>query len=318
MWIYLKGVVRGRIIIFPKKMMEKKILFLTDLKNDYFSKEMKNIDVQQHYRYINKLFKIIRRIHYKLKLPLFSLWMENWKKHINNYDIVIIRASILTPPIVKYINNANSSIRVIVWFSNPVSQNYRVEPYKNLKCELWSFDKDNCIKYNLKYNTQFYFSSIKLPKNDILYDVFFVGANKGRLNKLLEIENNLKTKGLRTYFHITATKLERNPIYKKRIPYKSILDYISKSNVILDINQENQSGLTLRPLEALFFSKKLITNNKNIIHYDFYNKNNIFILGLDDPDEIIDFIKSPYKKINEEIVQRYDFNNWIKRFIYEK
>ncbi|MBP5204804.1 oligosaccharide biosynthesis protein Alg14, partial [Candidatus Saccharibacteria bacterium] len=60
--------------------------------------------------------------------------------------------------------------------------------------------------------------------------------------------------------------------------------------------------------------KKLITDNSNIVDYNFYRPENIFIIGKDDPGRLKDFISSPYKKINQKIVDYYEFENWIKRF----
>ena len=75
---------------------------------------------------------------------------------------------------------------------------------------------------------------------------------------------------------------------------------LSQSNCILDYNQEGQVGLTLRPMEALFLEKKLITNNKDIKNYDFYNPSNIFILGENNIEDIKEFINKPYEKVEQK------------------
>ena len=82
--------------------------------------------------------------------------------------------------------------------------------------------------------------------------------------------------------------------------------------------KNGQEGLTLRVLEALFYSKKLITNNKNIKKYDFYNPNNIFIWGVDDEKNLLNFINSDYITIEENILNRYSYDSWINRFINYK
>lgn len=38
-------------------------------------------------------------------------------------------------------------------------------------------------------------------------------------------------------------------------------------NTILELNISGQSGLTLRTMEALFYHKKLITNNENVKNF---------------------------------------------------
>jgi hypothetical protein len=75
-----------------------------------------------------------------------------------------------------------------------------------------------------------------------------------------------------------------------------------------------QTGLTLRPMESIFFEKKLITNHLTISDYDFYDKSNIFILGKDDLNNLSYFLKQPYNRLPAKLVDGYDFNTWLKRF----
>ena len=51
----------------------------------------------------------------------------------------------------------------------------------------------------------------------------------------------------------------------------------SNSRCVLDSAQEGQMGLTIRVLEALGAKKKLITTNEDIVNYDFYNEENIYV-----------------------------------------
>ncbi len=87
-----------------------------------------------------------------------------------------------------------------------------------------------------------------------------------------------------------------------------------KSKSILDFVSIGQSGLTIRPLEALFLKKKLITNDKFIKNFDFYHPDNVFILGKDKMEYLSDFLEKPFIEIEESITSKYDFSNWIKRF----
>ncbi len=60
-------------------------------------------------------------------------------------------------------------------------------------------------------------------------------------------------------------------------------------------------------LEALFFNKKLITNNPNVVKYNFYNSNNIMIIE-DKVDNVSfnEFINSSYQEIEQSIKNEYD------------
>jgi hypothetical protein len=74
-----------------------------------------------------------------------------------------------------------------------------------------------------------------------------------------------------------------------------------KTNCILEVVQNNQAAVTLRTLEAIYYGKKLLTNNKNIKKYSFYNPKYIQVFS--DVNEIdFDFVK---KKIDV----RYEYHN---------
>lgn len=81
----------------------------------------------------------------------------------------------------------------------------------------------------------------------------------------------------------------------------------------MDIVQKGQVGLTLRIMEALFYNKNVITNNRSIQDMKIYDKNNIYILGLDDRD-LVEFIKESICEWDEELKKQYVFNAWLHRF----
>jgi hypothetical protein len=63
--------------------------------------------------------------------------------------------------------------------------------------------------------------------------------------------------------------------------------------------------------EALGFKKKLITNNQDIINYDFYNPNNIFIISESNYEVPSIFFETDYIEVSPEIINRYGLNNWL-------
>ena len=281
----------------------------------------RNVDVCTAFKRFNSVFVLlIRKYYLLLRLPYPEIWFGEWVKYFkkNNYSIIIIHASNSSRFIADYISNYTKN-RVIFWYWNPVVGSVDPNKVTNPKIEKWSFDKADCIKYNMKYNTQYYFENIEISNNTPEQDVFFVGADKGRLASLLRLEKQFNDLNITTYFHITPTthwlknKIKSN--FKPRISYENVLQLISQSKSILDIVQENQSGLTLRPMEALMFSKKLITNDSEIAEYDFYHKNNIFILGKDNLEYLSLFINTPYHQIDDNIKNQYDFSNWILNFL---
>lgn len=296
----------------------KKILFLNgNKKSEFYNNERNKYEgvlAESIFKNNKTSSKIIRRLIHKLKLPGLPSLFGSWKYDIEKYDLFIISTSIYSPQIAKYIRKKTDK-KIIHWYWNPIVDDISPDKLKENNCEIWSFDKNDSQKYNLNYTPTYYFERIKLPNISIENDVYFVGADKGRIEQLIEIENLLKSKNIKTNFHIIKSKDSNTENYnfRKKVSYNSVLKEIARSKVILDYVQDGQSGLTQRPMESIFFEKKLITNDKNIYKCDFYNKNNIFILGKDDISKIYDFINTPYTKIDNCILKKYDFKNWIHR-----
>lgn len=269
------------------------------------------------YKQIPAVLRAIRRIQIDLDLPFVSPWMSSWKYDLHGCETVIIPASRITPPVVRFIAVRHPSVRIIVWYSNPVDKSVRLDRFSEADCEIWSFDEEDCKRYGLKYNTQYYFNDIPLQSEEYEFDVFFVGGDKGRIEDLIRIHDVLRNLGVTSYFHITSAGKASDKyrdVYRKRIPYSQVIRTIARCRAILDFVSEGQSGLTLRPLEALFFRKKLITNDTRIMDREFYRRENIFVYGKDSLDGLPGFLSTPYQTVEEEILNKYDFDAWLERF----
>ena len=264
--------------------------------------------------------KFIQFVGIYLFSPILFLIYGDWKYKINSYDVFIVTSRRSAKYALKLIKKkTKNKKRIIIWYWNIVTKE-ELDPilYKKKGYEVWTFDSNDAEKYGMQYNNTYYFDNFDL-KNQDLYDIMYVGVEKkGRIDIINNVKKICDKYNLKYNFNIV-----RNPNYKSsyNIEYSDNLDYfeilklVGKSKAILDLNNSNQVGLTLRPLEALFFQKKLITNNKNIINYDFYSSDNIFILDVDSISDLPEFLNKKYKKIEKKIIEKYVFSNWLKRLI---
>ena len=98
------------------------------------------------------------------------------------------------------------------------------------------------------------------------------------------------------------------------IPYTEVQKKIINSKAILEVMQDGQNGYTLRTMESLFFSRKLITDNKAIMEAPFYNKNNIFVIDVDSIDYMTTFLNLPYDGSVRKYQNEFNLNQWFHNF----
>lgn len=296
-----------------------KCLFLVAA--DYYLYDViadENTIVRQQFKVLkNKFMRGIRRAHYLSKIPGFEFWFNNLKNiDFSTVDIIVIISRNYADVLYKRLKKKTDK-KIVFWYANPIEKEGIFLPDLGIPKEIvYSFDKTDCSKYGLKYNSQFYTRKLRVSHMDIKYDVLFVGKDKGRLQQLKSIENYFREMGLRTLFYIVGdTKKASNKTYRSYISYEEILKLIAQSRIILDFNQEGQSGLTLRPLEAVFFEKKLITNNMSIKSECIYDPRNIKIVDYNNFFVEYDWLNSSYVGSNYNNKEYYDFENWVNRFL---
>ena len=270
------------------------------------------------YRPVNKLLRAIRRVWVRCRLPFQSVWYNDWKNQVKKAEIVIVHISSLTMDVAAYINKLNPDCKVIAWYWNVVRKNTAPNKIKG-DAELWSFDPEDCRKYNMHFNHQYYFSSLVMKSDTIENDVYYCGSDAGRGEKLVKIYNELKELGLKVKFRIVDPHYPGIPesIKSSYVSYEDIRADIAKSNAVVEIIRNGQSGATLRTMEALFFGKKLITNNIKVADEDFYDMDTILIYDDQHSVELSDFINSGNPIIDCHRYEQYDFDHWLKRFVIE-
>lgn len=301
--------------------MKKKLILVNNENNEYFSEDIPYCYLR--FLYVSNSFinRIARKIFLKLKIDsAISFIFRTWIKDVNNIDTIILFDTGNAPYISSFLRRKFPEKRIIIWYWNPVSGSIPYENFDSKGLEFWSFDPTDCEKYGFKYNTQFFISknSNKVFSGLNQQDVFYVGADKNRSKILADLKRIFDENNISYYFNLVKFHNSTNEFgieYMKPLSYAAVIENIKNSKVIVDLVADEQTGLTLRPLEALFYKKKLITNMKTIKQYDFYNQHNIFIIGMDNDDTLKQFIESDYDESNhEELTFKYEFRSWVDRF----
>ena len=203
----------------------------------------------------------------------------------------------------------------------------------------FSFDPEDCKKYNLDFRPLFYPDSFRIPKikdtNSFKFRLAFLGTlHSDRFDLFNKIEKSLLPQSqIFSYFfiqnflvYVYKVYIEKSlkPIPLRKLNFSPLTEeeirkiYI-KSEYILDINHPNQKGLTLRTFEAIGLNRKLITTNENIRDYYFYDPHLIHIIDRRELKKLnlpINEERQNFNVLDEKFMSALSLNGWI-RSIFE-
>lgn len=292
----------------------------------------------------NSLIKAIIRINKKLIGRYIKKYFENIMKTVSGkkYDLVFLisgQSLSLSENMISELKACQPCAEFILyqWDSH---KNFpyikRIQKYFD-RC--YSFDKDdveensNLIFLPLFYGKQ-YEEIGKVKQHYFKYDLCFVGTAHPKKYKFVNMVSkklkNIYPKQYIYYFFpsrlvyfyrkIKSTEFKKahyNEFHYNRLTDKEMTKLITHSKCIIDSSQDGQSGLTIRVLEALGAKRKLITYNNDIINYDFYKPENIYVYK-NDIDTHNVFFRKPYIDIDDSIYNKYSLRNWLRKIIYNE
>ncbi|MCD1124791.1 hypothetical protein LPW36_01870 [Jinshanibacter sp. LJY008] len=278
--------------------------------------------------------KILLRLNVSVLISYFI--HRYYLKKINSFFsfypdyILFINPESVTPEIMSYIKNIFPETKVIVYMWDSINNKKNSYQYINVVDRFFTFDNQDSLIYpkiifQPLFFTEEYSEMRKNKKNELKF--CFIGTlHSGRFNLVKHISSFFKNDHYGFSFFYCPSEIlflfkrvftkEMSGVSLRDVSFEPIndellLDMISKSEFVIDISHPSQSGLTMRTIEMLGAEKKLITTNTNVSSYDFYDKQNICIV---DPNNIFideDFIRLPYKPIDEEIYLKYSLSSWI-------
>lgn len=243
-----------------------------------------------------------------------------------------LRADTFTTELIEF--TKEHSNKVIAYHWDGLKRFNDIFPRISLFDDFFVFDPNdiaNHPEYQLKLISNFYFNLQSLPKpkaiNNQKKTVYFLGAHlPQRVSMIVNLMNKLQREDIDLKFYIgkpeksaLIKQYENHPVIflEKGISYEENLKLVSEADIVVDLVNRVHKGLSFRAFEALYYKKKLITNNAEIANYDFYHPANIFIFDENaiDLDEINTFLNSAIVDVAEEIYKKYALSNWIKNIL---
>lgn len=282
-----------------------------------------------------------------IKLSLFHYKYPNFKAKLTNFfSKIILRKNIKKNKteefILSQINEKGYFDKIIVINPERISKKCHLLIKKNTSCyiaylydsidryntkdliyghvfdEIFSFDKKDAIRYNLKFLPNYIHFKKKenkpiTPINKI-FSISSIDERYSIIDKFIAYFNEHSITHETIFFDkkIPRRKIKSATYTKVKLNQEQIQEKIENSEIVLDILRKNQTGISFRIFDALAFEKKIITTNKSVRDFDFYNPNNILIVDSKDINIPNDFLNSAYIKLPDYILNKYSLENWIK------
>ncbi|MBO0462512.1 MULTISPECIES: oligosaccharide biosynthesis protein Alg14 [unclassified Enterococcus] len=242
-------------------------------------------------------------------------FMSSFQQQLKQYKLIIFLDYGFDVAFASRIR-PHTQAKIILFFWNHFKEEHH-QLLKKAEAEtaiddIFHFDILEAKKLGIKHNSSFYSKDMPLPKAEVTTDLFFGATDNGRKQRADDYRSAFEQLGVSTNFYILPSRGNDQEGY---LTYTEYLQKTNGSKGILELLREGQSGVTLRTFESIFFNKKLVTDNKAISGYRFYNPQNIFLLGERNLEELPAFLSSPYQTVDREIIEFFDAENWVQRFV---
>ena len=321
-----------------------KILFVTisfyeyiNVIQEYITKvldaEVDTLNVQWNGGSIEKMINVATRWKYgemrqKYMQKKFFLQHTNTK-----YDYIFVLVGRgLVPELFGDFIKTQPQAKKIIYLWDDVARINNFHQIQQVFNKVYSFDKVDCEKYGFRFLPLFFLDKYryKHEKKDIDFSCTG-GWHSDRLEILDKLTQQYGREEYCWNIHLSAARSQylfkrlageikgKRPEYLKfrQIPLCVNAEILKKSKIVIDMPYASQNGLSIRTLESLAAKTKLVTTNANVKQYDFYNPQNVCIIDRNNPVIDEEFVNTEWQEIQEEIVEKYSLENWIKTIFSE-
>jgi len=186
---------------------------------------------------------------------------------------------------------------------------------------LYTFDPEDARQHQLQFIPQPYrdLNASSHPTVEDI-DLYFIGSDKGRLQQLIQIKQTAERLGLNCLFHITPSKRysytaeQEKHLTRQHLSYAENIALARRSKCLVEVVQANQTGPTIRALEAAFLGKKLITNRQHAKNAATYTPESVWITSQVTAEGLQNFLASPCSAHSAEVLATHEIRSWVKNF----
>ncbi|NHF59094.1 hypothetical protein FK220_007070 [Flavobacteriaceae bacterium TP-CH-4] len=252
--------------------------------------------------------------------------------------VVFLNAEAISPQNLRLLReNQRAATFVLYMWDSLKNKKYTLDLLPHFDRKL-TFDKEDSLvpQYGFHFRPLFFldmFRDINGCDEQTVTDLLFVGTvHSDRYQLLMDVKKECGKLGKNVDFFMffPSKKLfyaqkAANKSFKtakisdfefNSLGKQALIQKISKSRVVLDIQHPSQKGLTMRTIEMIGAKKKIITTNKEILDYDFYNPNNIYYMNRKNMVLESSFFETPYQDLDNDIYYKYSIEGWLEEVFW--
>lgn len=251
------------------------------------------------------------------------------------YDyILVVKGEAINEEISGLLRDAYPNAHHILYLWDSVANIPDCEKRMKLYDRVLTFDPKDAQKYQIPYLPIPYdeMSFSYAQASEYRYDVAFIGtAHSVRPRVIKQIQKQCESLG-RTCFvyfyspHILVYLFNKltnrdyrfitlKDIHFQALSAEEVCQIYNVSKCVLDIEHPKQSGATTRPVEMLPMRKKIITTNRYVEDFPFYNNSNYSIIDRNAPKLNEAFLDLPYVPVEETLIQSYSPREFATRLL---
>lgn len=286
------------------------------------------INSEPKFNLVDAMRNKINKQHYIHKTQKY---IKETIKTVSECDLLIIVFSPkLSSQALSIFRKKFPKIRIVYYIWDSVANFPNVLDIASAADEVFSFDKTDCKRFGYKFLPLFY-SESKDSKCKVVYDYSMVFSiypkkitNYLKLKEALPRQLNGKkhiycSKKMFYYyklFYKNFRLIQRNEIAFNTLERENVYSIFKQSRVTIDCPLESQHGLTMRTFEALSLGIKIVTTNKDIMNYDFYSSDNIFVIDKSTKEIPLSFFKTPFNTSTCDISD-YSISAFVSKLLEE-
>jgi hypothetical protein len=265
---------------------------------------------------INKLSWLRRRIQRRHEEQLKS------KLTGRDFDtLLVVKGDSLDIGFFDYLRTAQPDADFILyqWDSIELVRNFPELRKRFNRC--LTFDRmDAASDDTLEFRPLFFSRQATTPEGSPGGIVFVGSLHSKRLKLLRLIKSHAEAQDLlvRIYIRVGLFNFIRllfsgslADVHFRPLAYETYIAWTKQAEAVIDFPHSLQNGLTIRTIEAIGLGKKIITTNKDVVNYAFYDPKNVCLVDEDDPVIPSNFLNGTPAYYDGNVIRYFSLQQWI-------